>query len=169
MTDLWGPKKEGACPCGVGDSLEACCGPLLAGAAAPTAEALMRSRYTAYVLERYEYLGETDAEALREKFDRDETAAMVEGITWTGLKVVRTKEGGPEDETGEVEFLARFRHQGKDLIRHEASTFQRENGRWVYVDSVMNPKHPPRQVEQIGRNDPCPCGSGKKYKKCCGK
>ena len=50
---------------------------------------------------------------------------------------------------------------------HELASFRREEGRWVYVDGDMNPKGPPRQVAKVGRNEPCPCGSGKKYKKCC--
>jgi SEC-C motif-containing protein len=67
-----------------------------------------------------------------------------------------------------VRFAAQYRQDGVRLVHHERSTFRREDGQWVYVDGEVDPKSPPRQVAKVGRNDPCPCGSGKKYKKCCG-
>ncbi|MEK9660196.1 MAG: YchJ family metal-binding protein [Alphaproteobacteria bacterium] len=54
-------------------------------------------------------------------------------------------------------------------MHHERSHFRRENGQWLYVDGEFNPKGQPLRVVKVGRNDPCPCGSGQKYKKCCGR
>ncbi|SOD95455.1 SEC-C motif-containing protein [Caenispirillum bisanense] len=128
----------------------------------------MRSRYTAYVVGRIDYLQRTNAAALADVFDAEQSAASAEGVTWTGLTIVDVTGGGPDDETGRVEFRARFERLGQQLEHHEAALFHREDGRWVYAEAQMNPKGAPRRVEKVGRNDPCPCGSGKKYKKCCG-
>ena len=87
---------------------------------------------------------------------------------WQGLEVRAVTDGGRDDETGSVEFVARFRLRGEQRAHHELASFRRERGRWVCAGGEMNPKGPPRQVAKVGRNDPCPCGSGKKYKKCCG-
>ena len=67
-----------------------------------------------------------------------------------------------------MEFATSFKRQGKEYVHHEIASFRREQGIWMYVTGRMNPKPPPRQVDKVGRNDPCPCGSGKKFKKCCG-
>jgi SEC-C motif-containing protein len=78
-------------------------------------------------------------------------------------------DGGSADETGEVEYVARFRYKGQNRIHHERSRFGRDNqGAWQVTGGQTNPKPEPRRVVKVGRNDPCPCGSGKKYKKCCG-
>jgi SEC-C motif-containing protein len=156
------------CPCGSGKDLKQCCGPLIEGAAAPTAEALMRSRYTAFTLGNLDYIDGTHASDMAEPFDRAEGQAMIDEFKWRGLDVVRVKDGGSADQTGEVEFTAKFRRGGQMGLHHERATFKRENGRWVYVDGELNPKAPTIRVSHVGRNDPCTCGSGKKYKKCCG-
>ena len=105
---------------------------------------------------------------MAEPFDREQGQIMVDEIDWRGLEIMKLVAGGPNAQTGEVEFLARFKRQGQIGVHHERATFRRDDGRWVYVDGELNPKAPPRRVVQGGRNDPCPCGSGKKYKKCCG-
>ena len=156
------------CLCGSGKELEACCLPLINGAAAPSAEALMRSRYTAFKLGNLDYVDSTHASDMAEPFDREHGQVMVDEIDWRGLEIMKVVGGGADDQTGEVEFTARFKRQGQTGIHHERATFRREQGRWVYVDGEINPKAPTRRVVQVGRNDPCPCGSGKKYKKCCG-
>ncbi|OFX14285.1 MAG: hypothetical protein A2516_07940 [Alphaproteobacteria bacterium RIFOXYD12_FULL_60_8] len=156
------------CPCGSGRTFETCCGPLLAGGAAASPEALMRSRYTAFVKGQLQYIEDTHASDVREDFNRSAAESTASSVEWVGLDILRTKDGGKDDETGEVEFTARFKQNGQVSVHHERSTFRRENGRWFYVDGQMNPKSPPVRVEKVGRNDPCPCGSGKKFKKCCG-
>lgn len=156
------------CPCGSGSELAACCGPFLDGAPAPTAEALMRSRFTAFVHGDLDYVESTHASAVRDSFNRSSAESMLETGKWVRLEVRDVAGGGVDDDAGTVEFVAHFR-KGKDaLVHHERSNFRRENGRWVYVDGKMNPKDAPRRVEKVGRNDPCPCGSGRKFKKCCG-
>ncbi|WP_207456235.1 YchJ family protein [Azospirillum sp. SYSU D00513] len=155
------------CPCRSGKALEACCGPYLAGtAAAPTAEALMRSRYSAFATHNIDYLEETLMPETRGDFDRAEVEAWAKNSLWTGLEVRSTENGGPDDEEGIVEFQARFTMNGKQQVHHETGSFAKRDGRWFYVDGVLGAR--PRSTPKVGRNDPCPCGSGKKYKKCCG-
>ncbi|MGE5548157.1 MAG: YchJ family protein [Solirubrobacterales bacterium] len=155
------------CPCGSGRGQDECCGPLLAGAPAPTPEALMRSRYTAFVTGNLDYLETTLAPEAREDYDRSETESWIKEAEWHGLEIRATGDGADAD-TGTVEFVARYKFRGKPFAHHELSSFRKADGRWMYVDGVMNPKPPQRITAKVGRNDPCPCGSGKKYKKCCG-
>ncbi|MEW5727248.1 MAG: YchJ family protein [Pseudomonadota bacterium] len=156
------------CPCGSGRGLDECCGPLIKGAAAPTAEALMRSRYTAFVLADLDYLESTLAPEAKEDYDRSETEQWIKDGQWQGLEVRATSQGGGGDAAGTVEFVARYKFQGKNYAHHELASFRREGDRWLYVDGLLNPKPQQRSAAKVGRNDPCPCGSGKKYKKCCG-
>lgn len=156
------------CPCGSGASLAACCGPILAGAPAPTAEALMRSRYTAYVLQDLDHIERTQAAETRLGFDRRRAESTARAVEWTGLEILATSGGGAADETGTVEFAAHHREGGRSHALREVSRFRRERGRWVYVDGQVSVVDQPRRAAKVGRNDPCPCGSGKKHKKCCG-
>jgi SEC-C motif domain protein len=156
------------CPCGAGRPLDDCCGAIIAGAAAPTAEALMRSRYTAFVVGNIDHIAATHAQAGPDPFDRAHAASIVAEVEWRGLEILAVSAGGAEDETGRVAFKARFRRLGQELVHHEAARFVKEQGRWVYLDGEINPKGTPRRVVSVGRNDPCPCGSGRKAKKCCG-
>jgi SEC-C motif-containing protein len=128
----------------------------------------MRSRYTAFVLGEFDYIENTLATEVRDSFNRSAAESTAHSVEWVGLEIRDTSDGGEEDDGGMVEFAANFKDDGKLLVHHERSNFRREEGRWVYVDGKMNPKGNPRRVEKVGRNEPCPCGSGKKYKKCCG-
>lgn len=157
-----------ACVCGSNLEFDACCEPILGGAEAQTAEALMRSRYAAYVVGNLDHIERSNAAAARESFNRLDAQRVVDETEWLGLTMVRTLDGGPEDETGQVEFIFRYKQQGKKMAQHELAHFVREDGAWRYRDSDMNPKSPPVRVAKSGRNDLCSCGSGKKYKKCCG-
>ena len=150
-------KLSALCPCGSSNPFEACCGPYLAGEAfAPTAEALMRSRYTAYARGDADYLARSWDPQTRPKGGPDPS------VKWLELKVVDTADGGPQDELGVVEFIARFSVDGQERAMRERSRFRRHEGRWVYVDAAP-------EAKRVGRNAPCPCGSGKKYKRCCGR
>jgi SEC-C motif-containing protein len=157
------------CPCGSGSVYELCCGSIIAGAPAATAEALMRSRYTAHVKRAYDYLERSLSAEQRQDFSLDDAKRWAEGSEWLGLAISRTEKGGPDDTEGVVEFCARFRSAGKDYEHVETALFGREEGKWVYSGSV-EPKGQTvrRETPKVGRNDPCPCGSGKKFKKCCG-
>lgn len=155
------------CHCGSGRSFADCCGPYLSGEALPpTAEALMRSRYSAFCTRNVDYLHDTLLPSTRHDFNREHVAEWAANSQWTGLEVRRAVKGGADDTDGDVEFVARFTVKGENYVHHETGTFAKEDGRWYYVDGIMGQK--PRTAPKVGRNDPCTCGSGKKYKKCCG-
>ena len=123
----------------------------------------MRSRYTAYAQADHAYLIRTCHPSSRADMADFEGQ---EDIAWTGLEVLATEAGGPADDQGMVEFIARFRIAGADQSLHERSSFVRQDGQWFYLDGEIIPPEPVRTVK-IGRNQPCPCGSGRKFKKCC--
>ncbi|MBP2316482.1 YchJ family protein [Azospirillum soli] len=154
-----------SCPCCSDRSFDECCGPILAGAPAPSAEALMRSRYTAFVRHDLDHVERTHAPEIREDFNRAEAERVADECDWQRLEVLRATEDG---DAGMVEFLIHFRRDGLDMRHHERGVFRREDGNWLYVSGEVNPKGEPRRVVKVGRNEPCPCGSGKKYKTCCG-
>jgi len=158
------------CNCGSTKSYEDCCGPLISGErSAETAEALLRSRYTAYARREIEYIKNTIHPEEKEK--RDETAIRkwAEATEWTRLEILNVTDGGPEDKEGQIEFVSYYREKEKDKVHSELATFVKEEDTWYYKDSVApKVKQYFRPGPKIGRNQPCPCGSGKKYKKCCG-
>ena len=92
----------------------------------------MRSRYTAYALDLTDYVFRT-----WHPRTRPESVDPVPGLVWTGLEVLDVVDGGPDDDTGVVEFRARFREGGGQRAMHETSRFERRGGRWVYVDGVV--------------------------------
>jgi SEC-C motif domain protein len=153
------------CPCGSGRELDECCGPILAGAPAASAEALMRSRYTAFVRRDFAHIERTQTAEADRDFDRVDAEHAAADVDWLELDVRHAREEG---DSATVEFLARFRRQGHEAAHYEVSSFRRVDGRWLYSGGKNTPDVPQRFVEKIGRNDPCPCGSGKKFKKCCG-
>ena len=159
------------CHCGSGQAFDACCGPILRGERpAPTAEALMRARYSAYVEGAIDFLGDSLHPGHRADWDRDATRRWAEQSRWLGLEIRNIEAGAEQDEEGRVEFLARFEEQGNERLHHENSLFRRHDGRWHYVSGDLPKPRTLRHAEpRVGRNDPCPCGSGKKYKKCCGR
>lgn len=159
------------CPCGAGRNYADCCGRFIEGrASAPTAEALMRSRYTAYVKARIEYVSDTHDPQMRSSFDAEKALEWAESSEWLGLEIVSTRDGSEGDDVGTVEFVASFRADGDEREHRERSAFVRRNGKWYYKDGrVLGPRQVRAEGPKIGRNDPCHCGSGKKYKKCCGR
>lgn len=150
------------CPCGSGLQYSACCHPYLTRAVpAPTPEALMRSRYTAYVRQDVDYLIATWYPEHHPQQWRDAIADSCRDTHWLGLTVLDAAAGSHAQE-GFVEFAARYTEPGRPTrpaVLHERSRFLRLHDRWYYVDGVHL---------QTGRNARCPCGSGKKYKICCG-
>ncbi|WP_280231158.1 YchJ family protein [Nocardia cyriacigeorgica] len=122
------------CPCRRGEPFGSCCGPILAGRRdAPTAEALMRSRYTAFAVGDVAYLR-------RSWHRRTRPAALVldPDQRWLFLEIQRTERGGPFDDTGTVEFTAHYRDDSGRGALHEVSRFVREDGRWVYLDGDVS-------------------------------
>jgi len=153
------------CPCGSNLPYNSCCGPFIAGQALPdSAEKLMRSRYVAYSQKNNQYILDTWHTSTRPD---DPTPADSYNVDWLGLTILNTEHGGNKDERGIVEFRARYRVKDKVSGLDESSEFVKENGRWYYVDGTTIKPQKTSHLK-VGRNDPCPCNSGKKYKKCCG-
>lgn len=162
------------CPCGTGASFGTCCRPCLTGSAqAPTAEALMRSRYCAFREGAVDYLVATRHPDARSPDENDHVKRSAAGAEWINLLILDTQRGSAGDTEGVVEFVAAYR--GKRLPTaladpapagarqlHERSRFVREDGRWFYVDGDQLPPHRPK------RNAPCWCGSGRKTRACHG-
>lgn len=158
------------CPCGNPQTYENCCGPIISGAAkAPNPEALMRARYSAYVKGEIDFIVSSQDPEGRENLSREETEAWSKESTWEGLDILGTRAGGPDDTKGSVEFRARYTQSGLKNEYHELSDFVKIDGVWYYKEGKLVPSTVVRSEAKVGRNDPCPCGSGKKYKKCCGK
>jgi SEC-C motif domain protein len=120
-----------ACPCGLGDDYESCCGRLHAGAPAPTAEALMRSRYSAFAVGDTGYLLRTWHPS-----SRPPTLSLDPALRWTRLAVLETEDGGLFDTTGTVRFRALYVRQGERGVLAETSTFVRHDKRWTYLGPI---------------------------------
>ncbi len=157
------------CPCGSNFVYDTCCRPVIKGERpARTAEQLMRSRYSAYVKKELDYLLTSLHPEHRSGYDEKSTRAWAESTEWHGIKIVTTTAGGPEDSEGQVEFVASYTEKGNRQEHHELSRFKKEQGSWYYTTGKTMPKPSVRAAPKIGRNDPCSCGSGRKFKKCCG-
>ena len=152
------------CPCGSQKSFNQCCGVYIKGKLpAPTAEKLMRSRYSAYSLKNIDYLFNTQHPSYHKPDSRKLITATANSLRWIGLNIVNTEKGQPENETGVVEFVAVYQ-EGKSIAQlHERSNFVKEKGKWFYTDGKILPPLKPK------KNEPCWCQSGKKFKQCHGK
>jgi len=156
------------CPCGSGRAYESCCEPYIKGSlTAPTAEALMRSRYSAYVKGEIDYIVSSCASGT-EGIDLEATKKWSAGSKWLGLSIHRVEKGGGDDSEGIVEFTARYEQAGLRDEHREVANFVKKDGKWLYDEGKVATATVVRAEPKVGRNDPCPCGSGKKYKKCCG-
>jgi SEC-C motif-containing protein len=121
------------CPCGLPAAYGECCGRFHSGeSAAPTAELLMRSRYSAFVAGNEVYLLRTWHPSTRPRH-----LELDPGMHWTGLEILDTTDGSAFHSSGTVTFRARYRHHGKRGALHERSRFERQNGAWVYVDGTF--------------------------------
>ena len=156
---------ENLCKCGSGIDYQHCCEPYhQENATVQTAEALLRSRYCAYVREYNDYINNTWHASTRPK----DAICHNPALRWTGLEILSQQGGGESDSQGEIEFIARYTISDRPEELHERSHFVREAGQWFYLDGKGLPPRTVISGDKIGRNDPCPCGSAKKYKKCCG-
>jgi SEC-C motif-containing protein len=130
----------------------------------------MRSRYSAFVEGNIDYVMDTHDPDTRGQIDRDGTEQWANESEWLGLEVLDLDRGGPEDNFGRVDFCATYKLKGTTVEHRESATFRKHNDTWLFVDGEQIAGPPvKREGPKIGRNDPCTCGSGKKYKKCCGK
>lgn len=120
----------------------------------------MRSRYAAYALGLGEYLVATSSRPPRPG-EAAELSAWGRGVGWAGLSIVGREAGAADDSIGRVHFVARFVERGALVSLDEDSRFEKVDGRWRYVEGVAR-----STSLKLGRNEPCPCGSGKKVKQC---
>jgi SEC-C motif domain protein len=160
------PKGDQPCPCGSGKPFAQCCLPILKRERkAETAEQVMRSRFTAHVAHDYEHLHRTYRETAKEPYVPDEEEGG--GRDWTRL-VIHSHEPGPKPDLAFVDFTAYYKEGDKELSFPEKAEFQKIDGEWIYTKAVRQGPAPIKAAAaKVGRNDPCPCGSGKKYKQCC--
>jgi len=123
------------CFCGSNLTYAQCCEPFHGGLQfAPTAESLMRSRYSAYVLQNADYLLATWYKSTRPK----QLDFSQENVTWQKLDILHTKKGGGEDDKGRVEFQAFYVQEGEKRLMHEISRFKKFGGKWFYVDGILD-------------------------------
>jgi SEC-C motif-containing protein len=142
------------CYCGSSKEFDMCCKPFLDGSLKPkTPQELMRSRYSAFATNNASYIMKTTAKENRYEEDLELIEEFAASVIWLKLDVVRAKDDF-------VEFKAYYRDLDGIKLQHEKSIFTQENGMWFYKNGeLFNSK--------IERKEPCPCSSGKKYKKCC--
>lgn len=124
----------------------------------------MRSRYTAYTKGQIDYIKNTMRGKALIGFNELEAEQWAKRVAWIGLEVINSNLSGPDK--GFVEFAARFSEQNQVKTIHEISEFHREDGQWFYVDGVHKQGLNKTSKPKIARNEPCPCGSGKKFKNC---
>lgn len=153
------------CPCGSGFAYRQCCGVYHGGESLPlTAEALMRSRFSAYVFQNAAYLLSTWHPSTRPgciDFTQDDVA-------WQKLAIVRCKKGTQHDSDGSVVFKAYYRQHQAQWVLHETSQFIKLEKQWFYLDGQTRCSQVANSAIIQPRNALCLCGSGKKFKQCCG-
>lgn len=162
------------CFCGSNREFNDCCQGVLATQSATTPEQLMRSRFSAYCLKDIDYLVATWHPSQRGNNSHADIAAFANSAHFIKLQVTQCSEQAPTlfkpapeviavaDKVGFVEFIACFIQDEKLQQLHEISRFVQQQGRWYYLDGELFPF----AVQKIGRNDLCPCQSGKKFKHC---
>lgn len=157
------------CPCNSSKNYTDCCAPFIEGTIlAPTAEALMRSRYTAHVKMEIDYIMNTVHPDQRAKSDRKTVENWAKEADWMCLEIISTEKGREVDTVGSVIFKAHYKYRNSLKTHAEDSSFKKEGEQWYFVEGVT-PKLTVIKTAKIGRNDPCYCGSGRKFKKCCAK
>ena len=177
------------CPCGSQKNYSECCGPLLNGEQfAATPEALMRSRYTAFTQKNADYLFASMTPELQQQNDHEDLQDFVEEVdSWVRLEIINAPTISSYTTEGNVEFAAYFMYDDEQQRIHENSHFIKQNDQWLYAghihqcsshghahkhhdddeDHHHHHQEPYIAETKVGRNDLCPCGSGKKFKKCC--
>ena len=122
----------------------------------------MRARFSAYNTADIDFLEESLHPDGRDDFDPEATRTWAESSEWKSLEILETSAGGKDDKVGIVSFTASYVDADGKLHKHsERSRFKKSTGAWYFCDGQSITPN------KTGRNDPCPCGSGKKYKKCC--
>ena len=157
------PLQSQPCPSG-NEEFVNCCGPIIDGhQVAATPEQSMRARYSAYATGAIVFLSKSNHSKTRKQFDPAEAARWSQDSRWLGLTILSSDSS--VSGRGHVNFEARFENKEAETIHHrERSLFELEDGEWRFVSGGAIPAI----SQKVGRNEPCPCGSGKKHKKCCG-
>ncbi len=154
------------CLCGSKLSYQDCCRLYHEGIKTPpTAEILMRTRFTAYAMQKGNYLIKTwvsNTCPSNINFEKEDAQ-------WQSLEIIKTKKGQINDSRGIVEFKAYFLNQGTPSVMNEISRFTKIGGRWYYLDGQVKSVKLINKSNNQGKNAACACGSGKKFKRCCGK
>lgn len=160
-----------SCYCFSEKAYQNCCEPYLINKQKPsTPEQLMRARYTAYAQGNIDYIMSTMKGEAAKDFNIDAAKIWAKKAKWLALEVVKASAIDIDAKVGFVEFLAHYLFDNKKYFIHEISEFHFEEDTWFYVDGQPGESQVADIMsEKIGRNDSCPCGSQKKYKKCCGK
>jgi SEC-C motif-containing protein len=128
----------------------------------------MRSRYVAFALSEISYLLDTSHPTLREQQTDSSLRESTRGVEWCGLEILEIERGAADDDEGSVKFVASCREGNRQLQHHELAHFIRSDGVWLYERGDAKVRTlPARAASKVGRNSPCPCGSGEKYKRCC--
>lgn len=151
------------CPCGLRSEYQHCCGRYIEdGEIASSPEGLMRSRYTAYALGKIDYIKKTMLGKPLLDFNEKEIKQWASSVQWLRLEVIDSYLKSDDLQIGFVEFRALFLEGNRLHVIHEISQFNHMNGCWFYTEQnqITEPEI------KISRNDPCPCGSKKKFKHC---
>lgn len=146
------------CYCGSSKNFDDCCHLYHINFNAPTAEALMRSRFSAFATANVHYILETQVENLSQGVDPVSFKAELSKQRWVNLEITSSSETS-------VAFIASMLYNGILYTMQEHSQFISENGQWFYEKALEHNS----SEREVKRNEPCPCGSGKKYKQCCQK
>lgn len=137
------------------------------GAWPTTARELLEKRYEAFRTGNTDYVVETHHPETRDQLDRDAVESWSKQSSWKGLEIEDVEEEGDKCF---IRFTVRYERKHELIPHTELAEFRKEDGKWFYYDSEFpSPETVRREGEKLGRNDPCSCGSNKKYKKCCGK
>jgi len=155
------------CLCGSGKNYNECCARFIEGGNdATSAEELLRSRYVAHALKKVDYIIDTVHASNTEDKDRATLVDWLDKSFWHGLNIIEIDR--KRDDLTFIEFTAESTYMGKKDIHRELSEFRKEDGKWFfYTGKTPNVKQVVNKNKSVGANDPCPCGSGKKFKKCC--
>ena len=159
------PKRGQPCPCGSGLPFEQCCEPIHLGKKpAATAEQLMRARFTAHVAHNFKVRHDSFRPTAGKPYVAEEGEPAV---TWTRLEVHSHEVMADNPDKAYVDFSAYGLEDKVEKVLHEKAEFLRINGQWLYNREARIGPAPYKAAPKVGRNEPCPCGSGKKYKQCC--
>lgn len=125
---------------------------------------LLEARYKAFIEGNIDFICETHHPDTRGNLDRAALEAWSKNSEWLGMKIDREEE---RDGKVFLDFTVRYRQGVETFTQREWAEFRKLEDAWYYFDSEFPKPETLRKTNVVGRNDPCPCGSGKKFKKCC--